>query len=211
MLWYHCTIVLLLLCLHMDALTRSSAMGNHGQGPARKERSGTLRNPAKERVIFLGEKTGFWDAYLQWYAQMSTIVGFVCYLNYPAIMDQWFEPMKCCSWGPFARCSRASPFSIADLRVILENLTCPQFGSHPHVFPRWFVSKLQPNGTSRMKYHGIWTSPDFAYFNLSSTLVFMLPFGKLRITIQHFPTFNGLHTTRKRWIFQPVQPSGKPM
>lgn len=114
--------------------------------------------------------------------------------------------MKCCSWGPFARCSRASPFSIADLRVILENLTCPQFGSHPHVFPRWFVSKLQPNGTSRMKYHGIWTSPDFAYFNLSSTLVFMLPFGKLRITMQHFPTFNRLHTTCNRWIFQPVQP-----
>ncbi len=34
----------------MDGLIRSSAMGNHGQGPARKERSGILRNLAKEGV-----------------------------------------------------------------------------------------------------------------------------------------------------------------
>lgn len=76
MLWYHGTMVLLLLCLHMDALTRSSAMGNHGQGPARKERSGTLRNSAQERVIFFWKRGFRMPTFKDTYAQMSTIVWF---------------------------------------------------------------------------------------------------------------------------------------
>ena len=209
----------------------------HSPGPppweimakAQTERKGAVRNPAKERVICFWKNgvLGCLRSMIRPNEHHSLVL--CAFLNCPAIMDQWFEPMKCCSWGPFARCSRASPFSIADLRVIctrptlpelfstvhewyesyelkqwslfklsvcrlkrnlaamnppflLENLTCPQFGSHPHVFPRWLASKLQPNGTSRMKYHRSWTSPDFAYFNLGSTLVSMLPFGKLRIT-----------------------------
>lgn len=225
--------VLLLLCLpaemkllqHMDALTRSSAMGNHGQGPARKERRGTLRNPAKERVIFWG-KWGFrMPTFNDTYAQMTAIVWFCDVLcafwitqqlwindlsqwkvavevllqdvaeHYLSVLQiwgdmysyihEWYESYELKQWSLFklSVCRLKRNLAAMNPPFLLENLTCPQFVSHPHVFPRWLASKLQPNGTSEMKYHGSWTSPDFAYFNLRLTLVFMLPFGKLRITI----------------------------